>query len=319
MRRRSAAFAFVLTGIVVAGALGVAWGFPGRATAARLTDQALSTVAIGADTLPPPTSLTAVGGPTASLAWVPSVAAETSGYEIWRGIASGGPYLLVGTATPGSATAGTDDPGVAGTYAYVLRSVFQNWRSVDSNEASATIVLSPLSTGFTPCGAAFSGADTGGDGDGYETDSAEACAGDGLVATDTSTGTAGRSAACANPANDRHRFGGFAIAVPPSVSSVEGIEVRLEAGLSNNGGTSALCVELSWDGGTSWTAPQSIVLTTATLGVYAFGGPTDPWDRTWVPAELADAAFRVRVTNATTHPNKDYLLDSVAVEVTYTP
>jgi hypothetical protein len=290
-----------------------------RRTGATLTDQAGSTVDVATDTLPPPTNLAATGGTTVGLTWTPSVNAATTGYEVWRGTTSGGAYALVGSVTPGSAASGSDAPAGPGTYWYVLRSVFQNWRSVDSNEASATIVLAPVGTGFTTCAAASSAADTGGDNNGYETSTANACADDDLVATDASTGTAARSTSCANPANDRHRFRDFGIGLPPSVSAIDGITVRAEAGMNNNGGTSVLCVELSWDGGASWTAAQAQTLTSSALTIYPFGGPTDTWGRSWTVGQLANASFRVRLTDATSHPTKDYRLDHVAVEVTYTP
>ena len=39
----------------------------------------------------------------------------------------------------------------------------------------------------------------------------------------------------------------------------------------------------------------------------------------WTAGEFTNANFRVRFTDATNQPNKDYLLDYVAVDVTYTP
>lgn len=317
MPRTRIGSALVLAAVVAAGS--ASFVSDAALTRATLTDQAASTVDVAADTLAPPTNLAATGGVTAGLIWTPSVDSETTGYEVWRGTTSGGAYALVGTVTPGSASSGSDAPSSAGTYHYVLRSVFQNWRSVDSNEASATIVLAPVGTGFTTCSAASSAADTGGDGNGYETSTANACADDDLVATDASTGTAARSESCANPANDRHRFRDFGVVLPPSVGAIDGITVRAEVGTNNNGGTSALCVELSWDGGTTWTAAQSQSLTSSALTIYLFGGPTDAWGRTWSLAELTDASFVVRLTDATNHPTKSYRLDQVAVEVTYTP
>ena len=56
-----------------------------------------------------------------------------------------------------------------------------------------------------------------------------------------------------------------------------------------------------------------------TEATYVLGGATDTWGRTWTPANLSNANFRVRFTDATNQPSKDYLLDYVAVEVTYTP
>jgi hypothetical protein len=300
--------------IVLAGA-----GIATATTTARFSDADNSGIAIGTDTLSPPTSLAATGGSSATLTWIPSVDVVTTGYEIRRSATSGSGYALVGTATPGTATGGTDAPGVAGTYYYVVRSAFQNWRSVDSNEASAIITFGPTTTGFRSCTAGTSAATTGGDGDGYETNPDDACIGDGIVATDTGTGTTGRSAVCSNLANDRHVFRDFAFGLPGSVASIDGIEVQADLGLNNNGGTSRLCVELSPDGGATWTAAKALTMSAAAQTTYLFGSAADLWGRTWTAAEFADATFRVRLTDATTQPNKDYRLDYLAVQVSYTP
>ena len=305
---------FVLSALLVAVAL---VGVTGQQTLARLTDQDASTVSFSTDTLAPPTNLAAAPiGLTASLTWTPSVDVYAAGYEIWRSTTSGSGYALVGTATPGTASSASDASGV-GLFYYVLRSYFQNWRSVNSNETSVTISLGTVGTGPKACGT--SAADTGGDGNGYETGTASACANDSVMATDASTGTGARSAACANAANDRHRFRDFSLGLPGSVTLVNGIEVRADVGMNNNGGTSRLCVELSWNGGTSWTAAQAVTLTGAAETTYLFGGAADAWGHVWTAGELTNANFRVRLTDATNHPTKDYLLDYVSVNVTYTP
>jgi hypothetical protein len=285
-------------------------------TLARLTDLDSSSQSISTDTLAPPTSLAATGGTSASLTWTPSVDSYAAGYDIWRGTGSGGPYSLVGSVTPGTASSANDAPG-AGIFYYVLRSSFQNWRSVNSNQTSATISFGPPTTGFKGCGSSV--ADTGGDGDGYETGIASACADDSVVATDAGTGTGGRSTACPNPANDRHRFRDFSLGLPGTVTAVLGIELRADVGLNNNGGTSNLCFELSWDGGTSWTAAKIVGLTSAAETTYLLGGPADAWSHVWTAAELTNANLIVRLTDATNQPSKDYRLDYLAVQVTYTP
>jgi hypothetical protein len=292
-------------------------GVTAHQTLARLTDQDASTKSFSTDTLAPPTSLAATGGTSTSLTWVATVDAYATGYEVWRGTVSGGSYSLIKTVTPRSATSTTDSPGSSGVYYYVLVSYFQNWRSVPSNQASATILLSPVSTGFKGCGA--SAADTGGDGNGYETGTASACAADAVLASDVATGTAARSQTCSNVANDRHRFRDFTLGVPATASAIIGIQVRADVGMNNNGGNSNLCVELSWDGGTTWTAAKFVTLGAAAITPTLFGGAADSWGHIWTAAQLSNATFRVRLTDATTHPNKDYLLDYVAVSVTYTP
>ncbi len=305
----------LIVGVLAVTLLGVAAGSPST-TLARLTDTATSTRSVSTDTLDPPTSLAATGGASIGLNWVATVDTYASGYEIWRSTVSGSGYALVGTATPRSATIATDSLS-AGTYYYVLRSYFQNWRSVDSNQASATIPGASTDTGQKPC--VTTAADTGGDGDGYEVGTANLCADDSTFATDTSSGTAGRSTACANAANDRHRFQGFAFGLPGVVTSVAGIEIRIDEALNNNGGTSNLCVELSWDGGTNWTAAKTIALSGAAEATYLAGGVADTWGHTWTAAQLSTVNFRVRVTDATNQANKDYKMDYLAARVVYVP
>jgi hypothetical protein len=305
---------FVLSALLVAVAV---MGVTGQATLARLTDQDASTKSFSTDTLALPTNVAATPvGLTAHLTWTPSVDAYAAGYEIWRSTTSGSGYALVGTATPGTASSADDAAGI-GLFYYVLRSYFQNWRSVNSNETNVTIGVGQVSTGLKACGA--SAADTGGDGNGYEVSTASACADDSVMATDVNTGTAARSTACVNVANDRHRFRDFSLGLPGSVTLVTGINVRADVGMNNNGGTSRLCVELSGDGGLTWTAAKVLTLTSAAETTYSFGGAADTWGNVWTAGEFTNANFRVRFTDATNQPNKDYLLDYVAVDVTYTP
>ncbi len=303
------AVAFVIAALATAG------GAP-RSTFARLTDTDTSTKSISTDTLNPPTSLAASGGASIGLSWVATVDTYATGYEIWRSTVSGSGYALVGSATPRSATTATNSPG-AGTYYYVLRSYFQNWRSANSNQASATVPGASTDTGQKPC--VTTAADTGGDNDGYEVSPANLCADDSILATDTNTGTAGRSTNCANAANDRHRFQGFALGLPGTVVSVSGIEIRIDEGINNNGGMANLCVELSWDGGTSWTAAKTVTLAGAAEATYLFGGAADPWGHTWTASQLSTANFRVRVTDATGQSNRDYKMDYLAARVVYIP
>ena len=285
-------------------------------TLARLTDSDSSTHSFTTDTLDPPTNVNATGGATIGLSWTATGDTYATGYEVRRSTTSGSGYALINTVTPRAATSTADSPS-AGTYYYVLRSYFQNWRSVDSNEASATVPGASTDTGQKPC--VTTAADTGGDGDGYETSPGSLCANDSVFGTDANTGTNARSASCANAANDRHRFQGFAFGLPGSVSSVSGIEIRIDEALNNNGGTSNLCVELSWDGGTNWTAAQTVTLSGAAEATYFFGGTADTWGHTWTASQLSTGNFRVRVMDATSQSTKDYKMDYLAARVVYVP
>jgi hypothetical protein len=308
MRRRIAAL-WLAAGLVGAGAA------TAPATQALFVDQGTSSLSFSTDTLGPPTGLAATGTISASLTWTPSSDTYTGGYEVLRSTTSGSGYGLVGTVTPGTASSTADSPG-AGTFYYVLRSYFQNWRSVNSSEASIT--LGQTSTGFTSCTSGSNAADTGGDNNGYETTPGNACADDAASASDANTGT-NTNTSCANAGKDRHRFWDFGLGIPATVASVDGIQVRVDSGMNNNGGTNNLCVELSWNGGASWTAAKTYDMAISTITTYNLGSASDNWGRTWSGSDFSNANFRVRVTDASSQPNKTYLLEYLAVQVTYTP
>ena len=294
-------------------------GISAATSLARLTDTASSSGSISTDTLDPPTTLAAVGGANAGLTWVATTDTYASGYELQRATVSGGPYAVVSTITPRTLVASTDIPPANGTYYYVLRSVFQNWHSVDSNQASASVTLGATPTGFKTCTLTSNAADTGGQGNGYELLALNACGDDLLNATDVNSGS-NNTVSCTNAGKDRHRFWDFGLGVPATPSTIDGIEVRLDEGMNNNGGTNHVCVELSWNGGTSWTTPKVQSLTGGSvITTYTVGATNDLWGRTWTGADFSNATFRVRLTDVTSQPNKSFVLEYLAVQVTYTP
>lgn len=308
---RTARFAAVmLIGMLVAGSLA---RMP--VTLARLTGSAGAAASFTTQSLLPPTALAASGGPIASLTWTPSTSTAAAGYDVLRSATSGFGYAVVGTVTPVTATSTTDSPG-SGTWYYVLQTTLQSWTSPSSNQAS--VVVSTGATGFRPCAPASNATDTGGDNDGYETNAGNGCLADGTTATDAGSGT-NTVNSCTNAGKDRHRFWGYALGLPATVTSIDGIEIQLVAGMSNNGGTTLICAQLSWDGGTTWTAPQSVSLIGTALATYTLGAPTDTWGRAWAVAELDPANLRVRLVDVTTQANKTFRLDGLAVQVHYTP
>ena len=90
-----------------------------------------------ADTLNPPTSLTAGGGASITLNWTATTDTYASGHRVFRSGTPGGPYAQIAEVTPRTTTNYTDSP-IAGTYYYVVRAFSQSWESGDSNEDSAT-------------------------------------------------------------------------------------------------------------------------------------------------------------------------------------
>jgi hypothetical protein len=303
--------------LAIAGVLLVVLGTIVPTSLARFVDSGSSTGAFTAATLKPPTGVSATGGSAVALSWTASTSTGATGYKIERSTTLAGVYTQIGTATPLSATSYLDSPA-AGTYWYRLSTYIGSWTSPTTTPVSATVAAS-TSTGAKACLPASNSPDTGGNGDGYEGTPTNACASDGSLATDTSTGSTGHSTTCANTANDRHRFWGYAFGLPGSVTSVDGITVRADVGMNNNGGTSVVCVELSWDGGTTWTTAKSFTLSSTAITTYTLGSTSDTWGHAWTAAQLGTGNFRVRVTDATSQANKTYRLDYLAVTVQYTP
>jgi hypothetical protein len=161
---------------------------------------------------------------------------------------------------------------------------------------------------------------SGGDGDGFQTSPLSACTNGSGQASDASSGT-DSSTGCASTYKDRHDFYNYGISVPGG-NEVKGIEVRLDAWVNSTWltNTRRMCVELSGDGGTTWTTVEH---RTANLSssqeTYTLGGNGDLWGRTWSLSELSDANFRVRVTNVASNATRTFYLDWAAVRVYYGP
>ena len=95
-----------------------------------------------------------------------------------------------------------------------------------------------------------------------------------------------------------HRYGAYDVAVPHN-ATIDGIEVRLDYWVLQSYGDNTASVELSWDGGRSWTAPQTDASEPLAESTVTFGGPTDTWGHTWTPGEFHSDSFLVRVTFVT--------------------
>ena len=286
-------------------------------TLARFTVAKSAAGAFTTATLVPPTSVSGNGGATvASLAWTPSTSSGAAGYHLLRSATSGSGYAQIKAVTPLSAAATTDAPG-SGTWYYVLDTSFGAWTSGHSNEA--TLVVGPRSTSLKDC--TLNAAETTGSGDnnGYETNPASGCIRDGLYATDANSGT-NTGVSCTSTRKDRHRFWGYTVGLPGTVTSVNGILVQLVAGLNAYTGTNNICVQLSWDSGTTWTTAKQVTLTSAALTAYQLGGIADTWGHTgWTPAQLGASTLRVRITDVSSVATRSFYLDQVAVAVNYTP
>ena len=78
-------------------------------------------------------------GHTATDTWQASTSSDVTGYNVYRGVQSGGPYMLL-TDTPVAGLSFVDITVAAGaTYFYVVTALAGAQESAFSNELSATI------------------------------------------------------------------------------------------------------------------------------------------------------------------------------------
>lgn len=92
------------------------------------------------DTLQPATGLAAAanGADRIDLSWTASTSSYAAGYNVYRSTVDGCCHGLVAFVSGGSTTTYADTGlPAATTYYYVVETVYENWTSVFSNQASA--------------------------------------------------------------------------------------------------------------------------------------------------------------------------------------
>jgi hypothetical protein len=115
--------------------------------------------------------------------------------------------------------------------------------------------------------------------------------------------------ATTNAANT-HSYSNHSFGVPGN-NQITGIATKLEVSGTTAAGT--IDVQLSWDGGTSWTSVKSTPILTTTDTVQTLGSASDLWGRTWTTNEFSNGNFRIRLTGA---PSSNTLqVDAIQVRV----
>lgn len=112
--------------------------------------------------------------------------------------------------------------------------------------------------------------------------------------------------------NEEQIYESFAISIPGG-STINGLEVTAEgaAGFEN----STLGIELSYDGGTSWTTQKTDVFSDGADQTKTYGGSADTWGRTWAVSEFSNANFKLRADFVTGSLN--ILVDHIQVKIYY--
>lgn len=126
------------------------------------------------------------------------------------------------------------------------------------------------------------------------------------------------STSCSDTGKDRHRFLNYNISIAEG-STIRGIEIRLDAKVDSTIGTPKICVAVSKDNALTWTSWKGSIPLTTDEAAYILGGPADLWGVTWLPANLANGIFQVRVADISSNSITDFSLDWIAVNITYSP
>ncbi|HSJ88362.1 MAG TPA: S8 family serine peptidase [Anaerolineales bacterium] len=210
------------------------------------------------------------------------------------------------TATPTTGNTPTPTPTATQTATATPTGTPTNTPSI-----SDTGWLSPTTNGAVTSSA--------GDNNGYELNPANVHADGGGVAQDINSGT-NNSSSCTNNGKDKHTFYNYNISLPAS-ATVTGIEVRLDAFVDNPGSNAPLiCVQLSGDGGRTWTTVRQTPTLTTSETTYVLGGSADIWGRAWTSSNLTNSNFRIRVIDVASSGganSRDFSLDWIALRLTY--
>jgi hypothetical protein len=173
--------------------------------------------------------------------------------------------------------------------------------------------LPPSNTGFrSPTANAAAG---GGDNNGFETNPANAYSDNATYAVDSNSGS-NKYTDCYSAGKDKHNFYNYTFPIPAG-STINGLEVQLQAKADATSGAPFMCVQLSWDGGLTWTTAKSTTTLSSSEAIYTLGGPADTWGRAWTTNDLSDANFRLRIITVSSNSSRDFSLDAITVRVTY--
>jgi hypothetical protein len=156
-----------------------------------------------------------------------------------------------------------------------------------------------------------------GDNNGYQTNPGNASADDNQYAVDTNSGT-NTNTSCTNSGKDKHNFYNYGFNLP-GAAVIYGIEVRVNARADSSSGSPRICVQLSSDGGATWTAAKTTTNLTTSEATYILGSGSDTWGRAWTGSNFSDANFRVRVIDIASSTSRDFSLDWIRVNVRYLP
>ena len=120
--------------------------------------------------------------------------------------------------------------------------------------------------------------------------------------------------------NDEQQYGNFNIPTIPVDSTIDGIEVLVEAkSNADSGNPRHFRVALSGNNGADFTSNKDTINYGTSDTVDTLGSSTNKWNRTtWTPDDFTNTNFKLRI-KAELGADKTLFLDSIQVKVYYTP
>lgn len=100
-------------------------------------------------------------------------------------------------------------------------------------------------------------------------------------------------------------------------TTIDDISIKIEGFVASIASNAQFGVELSWDGGITWTTQKKTTKIYTVDKVFTVStGPSD-WSHTFLPSELSNSNFRVRVTSILASTTNDADIDYVAANASY--
>jgi hypothetical protein len=265
----------------------------------------------------PPLAITpaSLPGGTVGQAYSLSLAASGGVPPYSWSISSGS--LPVGLSLNADTGAITGTPTSAGLSSFTVQvsDASSPTTQIASKTLSITVANAVTNTGFLAPTTNAAVTSNAGDNNGFQTNPANAHADDGLFAVDMNSGT-NTNTSCTNNGKDKHIYRDYGFGLS-SGATIKGIDIRLDAKVENSSNAPKMCVQLSWNGGVTWTVAKSTATLSTAEATYILGGSADTWGRTWASDDFSNTNFRLRIINVASSTARDFSLDWVTVKVTY--
>ncbi len=220
---------------------------------------------------------------------------------------SGKVYALLATNLPDKEVIAVQvNDGTGDSFQDPVKKIYKYWTYFNTKIYNA-VFNSPSSNSAVTTNA--------GDNNGFQSNPQRAYDNDDSFALDTNSGS-NTGTNCTGNDKDKHRYYNYGFSIPAG-ATINGIEANLVAKVDSVTGAPKMCVQISWDGGSTWTAAKATSNLTTSSGTYKLGGSADTWGRAWSNTNFSDANFRVRIINVASNISRDFSLDWVGVKIYY--